>query len=56
MKDFSIKQHIIENTLYFFKSIEFNVIPNIANAQITLNIVHPNAVEYSLNVHNANGV
>ena len=30
--------------------------PNIAINQIIPNIVHPSAVSYSLNVHNANGV
>ena len=47
---------IFINILYFFKSIAFNVIPNIANPHMIPNIVQPKAVEYSLNVHNANGV
>ena len=32
------------------------MIPNIATNQITPNMVQPNAVLYSLKVHNANGV
>ena len=47
---------IIENFLYFFKSIAFNTIPKIAIAHIIPNIVQPVAVSYSLKVHNANGV
>ena len=46
-KDSKISKELIEETdirnldLDFFKSIEFNTIPNIAIAQITPNIVHP---------------
>ena len=50
------KQHIMENFLYFFKSIAFRTIPKIAIAQITPNIVQPVATSYSLNVHSAKGV
>lgn len=46
----------MENTLYFFKSIAFKIIPKIAIAHIIPKIVQPVEVLYSLNVQRANGV
>ena len=46
----------VENTLYFFRSIAFSTIPNIAIAHIMPKITQPVAVSYSLKVQSANGV